>query len=260
MVFFAILSVGVYRIIASQLNLTKVLEERGICPYLAKAACTYAQLEVLKDETSYDTLFELAVVRKRTLGNGEFIYTILDEGSKININSTSSEILARLPGLNTELAQQISNSKLLPFNLKEEVLLVEGVTEEIFLEFKDFITVYTDGKININTAGTTVLSTLGLDQDLVTKIEDFRKGPDNQEATEDDGVFENTDEILDKLRAFAILTGEQEAKLLSLISQGLFTVEAGTMSLEIETKISHRPALRYSIILDREKIKEWREY
>jgi len=259
MVFFAILSVAIYRIVASQLNLTKALVERSFCPYLAKAACVWAQLDEELDETGHDTLYELGDEQEVTLGDGQFIYTITDEGSKININSASREILARLPGLNDELAKNINDSELLPFSLKEEVLLIEGVSEEILLEFKDFITVYSDGKININTATNQALSALGLDGDLVTKIEEYRRGADNQEATEDDGVFENTGEIIDSLRAYKTLTGEQEASLLSLITQGVFSVAADTYSLNIQTKISNRPGMNFRVVLNKKEIKEWRE-
>ena len=260
LVFFSILSVAIYRIVGSQLNLTKALENRGISPYLAKAACIWEQFEDELDETEYDSLYELGQPRKATLGDGQFIYTIIDEAGKININSAANQVLTLLPGIDEELAEEINQSELLPFTLKEEVLLVEGVEEENYLEFKDFITVYTDGKININTVGSQVLSALGLDSDLVSKVEAFRKGEDNEEATEDDEIFENTGEILNKLREFAFLSGEQEAQLLTLISQEAFCVEAKVISLDIQTKISNRTAMDFKIVLDDQwKIKEWRE-
>jgi len=252
--------VAIYRIVGSQLNLTKALENRGISPYLAKAACIWEQFEDELDETEYDSLYELGQPRKATLGDGQFIYTIIDEAGKININSAANQVLTLLPGIDEELAEEINQSELLPFTLKEEVLLVEGVEEENYLEFKDFITVYTDGKININTVGSQVLSALGLDSDLVSKVEAFRKGEDNEEATEDDEIFENTGEILNKLREFAFLSGEQEAQLLTLISQEAFCVEAKVISLDIQTKISNRTAMDFKIVLDDQwKIKEWRE-
>jgi len=251
--------VGLYSIISSQIRLTKSIEERFLCAYLAKAASIYAQTERKKDKTAYDTLYELRQKQQRQLGLGKFIYTLVDEESKININNCSAEVIARLPGLNLELAKSITNSSLRPFHLKEEIMLVEGITEGIFKECKDFITTYSEGRVNINTAPLEVLKILGLDERLANAIEDFRRGLNNQEVTEDDGVFENTGEIISKLVSFRGLSETQKATLSQLINQGLITTESKNFSLQIETQILDKSAMRYTIVMDKDKIRQWRE-
>jgi len=259
LVFFSILSVGLYSIISSQIRLAKSVEERFLCAHLAKAASIYAQTERKKDKTAYDTLYELRQKQQRQLGLGKFIYTLVDEESKININNCSAEVIARLPGLNLELAKSITNSSLRPFHLKEMITLVEGITEGIFKECKDFITTYSEGRVNINTAPLEVLKILGLDERLANAIEDFRRGLDNQEVTEDDGVFENTGEIISKLVSFRGLSETQKATLSQLINQGLITTESKNFSLQIETQILDKSAMRYTIVMDKDKIRQWRE-
>jgi len=235
------------------------VEERFLCAHLAKAASIYAQTERKKDKTAYDTLYELRQKQQRQLGLGKFIYTLVDEESKININNCSAEVIARLPGLNLELAKSITNSSLRPFHLKEMITLVEGITEGIFKECKDFITTYSEGRVNINTAPLEVLKILGLDERLANAIEDFRRGLDNQEVTEDDGVFENTGEIISKLVSFRGLSETQKATLSQLINQGLITTESKNFSLQIETQILDKSAMRYTIVMDKDKIRQWRE-
>ena len=258
--FFSILSAGLCRIVSSQIRLVKSLEDRITCLYLAKAAYIYANLERKEDQTTYDTLYELRHQRERQLGRGKFIYTFIDEESKLNINTASKEIIARLPGLTLELAQNLIKSKLRPFHLKEEILLVEGINEEVYNASKDFITVYTDGKVNINTAHLEVLRALGLDDDLILTINDFRLGKDDKEFTEDDGVFQNSAEVINKLRSFRGLYESGEVILLQLISQGLISVGSNNFTLEIETMVLNRPAMKYDIVIDKEKLKSWREY
>jgi DNA uptake protein ComE-like DNA-binding protein len=259
LVFFSILSVGLYNIVSSQIRLTKSIQERFLCAYLAKAASIYAQTERKKDKAAYDTLYKLRQKQERQLGLGKFIYTLVDEESKININNCSAEEIGRLPGLNLELAESITRSSLRPFQLKEEIMLIEGVTEEIFKECKDFITTYSEGRVNINTASYGVLKALGLDENLVNVTEDFRRGPDNQEATEDDGVFENTGEIISKLVSFRGISQEQKVTLSQLISQGKICVASVNFSLQIEAQILDKPAMKYAIVMDTSKIKQWRE-
>ena len=260
LVFFSILSVGLYKIVNSQISIVKTIEGRCISQYLAQAAYTYATLERKKDKLAHDSFYQLRVKREKELGRGKFIYTFIDEESKININSASPEIIASLPGLTLELAKAITESALRPFHAKEEILLVEGLNEEIFNNCKDFITVYSEGKLNINTASVEVLRALGLSEDTISTINNFRIGRDYKELTYDDGVFENTGEIVDKLRAFGAISEEGLTSINQLIAEGSIIVKSRNLSLEVATEIVGRPAMKYAIIMDTERIKEWREY
>jgi len=260
LVFFSILSVGLYKIVSSQISVVKTIEGRTISQYLAKAAFTYAALERKKDKLTYDSFYQLRAKREKELGRGKFIYTLIDEESKININSASLEIIAALPGITAESAKAITESALRPFHAKEEILLVEGINEVAFNNCKDFITVYSGGPVNINTAPVETLRALGLSDDVIGTINDFRIGRDNQELTEDDGVFENTSEIADKLLAFAAISEEGLTTISQLIAGGLIIVKSGNLTLEVATEIVGRPTMKYSIVMDTERIKEWREY
>lgn len=260
MVAFSVFVLGLYNIVSSQLKMAGRLEERALCQYLAKAAVVYSQAKRQKDETNYDTLYELRTREERELGRGGFGYVLVDEESKIGINSVSEAVIARLPGLNPEAAGKIFVSDLKPFIVKEGILLVEGITEEMYNRFKDIITVYGAGKININTAGTEVLTAIGLDDGLAQIIKKFRAGLDGEEATDDDEVFENTAEIVDKLRSYTGFSSEQEQALAALISQNIITVESKEFSLQIDTQILDKPAMKYNIVMDKDKIKQWMEF
>jgi DNA uptake protein ComE-like DNA-binding protein len=260
LVFFSILSVGLYKIVSSQISIVKTIEDRCLSQYLAKAAYTYAALERRKDKTVYDTFYQFRIKREKELGRGKFIYTFIDEESKININTASAEIISGLPGLTLESAKAITESALRPFHAKEEILLVEGLNEEIFNKCKDFITVHSDGKVNINTASIETLRALGLSEESIGAINDFRIGRDNKELTEDDGIFQNPSEITAKLEDTGGISESDAAILNQLIAEGSIIVKSRNLSLEVATEIVGRPAMKYAIIMDTERIKEWREY
>jgi len=261
LVLFSILSLALYKIISPQLKLVRAQEEAIICPYLAKAAYTYAAKELKKDKTTYDSLEELRKERKKDLGRGSFVYTIIDEESKININTASGEIILRLPGLDDpELVQNILQSELRPFHYKEEILLVKGMTQETYDKFKDLITVFSNGKVNINTAPLEVLQALGMSSALIKAINTFRIGKDEIELTSDDRFFSDTGEIIDSLRKVEMLYEADEAMLLQLITQGSISASSENLCLQVETAIVSKPAMKYNIVMDKEKIKQWQEY
>jgi type II secretory pathway component PulK len=262
LVVLSIIAIGIGSRVASQINLARYLEDRLISLYLAKAAVNRAVVELEKDQTpDYDTLYELRKKREKTLGKGSFEFTLVDEASLININTASSLVIERLSGLNPDLAKAITESPLKPFLLKEELLLVEGITPEIFLGFKDLITTYSEGRVNINTAGASVFSVLGMSDDLIEIILNYRKGKDGEEATEDDREFKSAATILNDLTDFTILTGSQERQMVELLTSNLLGVDAKNLRLNIETKVLGKPTKNYSVILKRPqgKIRFWQE-
>jgi len=74
-----------------------------------------------------------------------------------------------------------------PLESRRELLLVKGITKEIFYGTKDkpgisdFLTAYGAGKVNINTADPMVLNALSdqLDQDMVEKMIEYREDERN---------------------------------------------------------------------------------
>ncbi|MEA3328977.1 MAG: general secretion pathway protein GspK [Candidatus Omnitrophota bacterium] len=178
-----------------------------------------------------------------------------DESSRININKVPLEVLKTLlenvGGVKTEEAGDIAgaivdwrdvdiivspggaedlyyHSLEMPYPCKngnfqvlEELLLVKGMTPEIFSKLKDTITVYGDGKININTAGCLTLQALGLSSGLSERIIEFRQAKDEQAG---EGEAGNVFKTVGELRNIGSLFTEESIELNRVISLGLFTV------------------------------------
>lgn len=158
------------------------------------------------------------------------IYGLMDEQSRININYCSKETIANLIesfDIDRDEAEQIAaaivdwgdedddvtsskdanfhgaedsyymglsppyHCKNLPFDIIYELLLVKGFTREVFDKIKDYLTVYGDGKVNINTAGERVLNALfgPAFPNLGSKIVRYRQGNDETIGTRDDRWF-----------------------------------------------------------------------
>lgn len=138
-----------------------------------------------------------------------------DEERCININTADPAKLARLPGMTSEMAacivdwRDVDNVPLEtgaeqgyydllerpyrckngPFTVPEELMLVKGMSAASFAGIKDYVTVYGEGKVNVNTAPYEVLIALGMTDLLAKRIIEYRNGPDAKPATPDDGVF-----------------------------------------------------------------------
>jgi hypothetical protein len=258
LVIFTILSVGLYRTVSSPVMLVKRLREKILSRYLAKGAYLYALKDRREDDTDYETLYELRTYREKKLRGGEIIFNFIDEESKININVAPFEVISSLPGLNEEVAKKIMESSLRPFHFKEELLAVEGVNKDIFSQLEDFITVYGEGAVNINTAPKEVLEALGFDSGLVKIIIDYRAGSDGEEATEDDRVFEDAHKIISDLRSFTQLFQAQEAIILQRVSQGLLGVGGDNYTLKVDAQFLGGKG-KYRVTFSGNGIEEWRE-
>ncbi|MBN2830807.1 MAG: helix-hairpin-helix domain-containing protein [Candidatus Omnitrophica bacterium] len=233
-----------------------------------------------KDPTSqYDTMQELA--REEGIdfcaGNSLSYYfvdkvirdgntEIIDEGALINLNTASIQILKRLPGVDEDLAESIANSGMRPFRSVNEVLLVEGMNKESFLLFKDLVTVYGAGRININTVSKGVLLALGLDNDLADAIIRFRT--QNQIEPVDaslaldpvpDYGISTLSTLLDDLRRFVTLGLRQEQDLLSLLTT--FDVRSEYLRFNVVTRFGEEKGPCYSIVIHpaTKKVISWRE-
>lgn len=255
---FSFFALVIYRISSPQLERVKRFQESFLSQEAAFSALNFARKLLESDRTSYDSLYELSQERKADLGLISFSYHIVDEEGKININKVSPDILSRLPGLDYELAENIQTSSLRPFICKEELLYVEGISQELFSQFEDLVTVYGRGRVNINTASSGVLLALGMDEGLVEIIEDFRKGEDGQEATEDDRVFKSRGRIVSDLTSFASLSPFQINLLNSLIGRGLIGVGSNSFSLVVSTKVLNRESFTYQIFLVDDIITQWK--
>lgn len=159
------------------------------------------------------------------------LYGAMDEASKININYAPVEaletLLETLGSLSEEEASGIADAiidwrdvdnvpfpdgaeddyyaslpapyecKDMDFEILEELVLVKGMTPEIFSKIKDVITIYGEGKTNINTAGFSTFYALTGDRDFAEEIIEFRNGNDGIPSTEDDYIFETVEGLRD---------------------------------------------------------------
>ena len=192
-------------------------------------------------------------------------YGLIDEERKINLNKAQAQVIERLLkiglGLGEMEAQELaasikdwvdSDSQLsIPFGSAEdsdyrslrypyeakdsdmesldELLLVKGMTPEIFDKIQDYLTVYGDGRVNVNTASKIVLLALGLNERITDAVISLRFPKDKQEAQ----VFTTPQEIVPKVNQICPLS-EAEAAFLNAIAENSlatvsnnFTVRAG---------------------------------
>lgn len=233
-----------------------------------------------KDPTAqYDTMQELAREERIDFcaGNSLRYYfvdkiisgentEIIDEGALINLNTASIQILKRLPGVGEDLAESIANSGMRPFSSVNEVLLVEGMDKENFLLFKDLVTVYGSGRININTASKGVLLALGLDNDSADAIISFRSKNRIEPSVdafalglEPEYGIATLSTLLDDLRRFTTLGLRQEQDLLSLLP--VFDVRSEYLRFNVDAYFGEEKGSHYSIVIhpSAKKVISWRE-
>ena len=139
----------------------------------------------------------------------------------------------------------------------EELFLVDGMTQDIYIRIKDYITIYrgADPRININTADEDVLR-LALGDDLiVSKIIEFRKGNDAATGTGDDGVF-----VEDNFRVIFENFGVVPEAIVNY--RPLFSVRSDffRISLDVSFSEGETRTRHFAAVLDRSgKIYYWRE-
>lgn len=139
------------------------------------------------------------------------------------------------------------------FRTPEELMLVRGMTPEIFRQITSKITVYGNGQVNINTASREVLLAIGnLGESFVDRIIEFRLGDDRTLGTEDDGVFEEVSEIetslgyvkgsigaLDELRRKH--AASEEAKDIGIESIELLGTTSNVFRVNVFSKMDRNP-------------------
>src|SRR5437867_7179394 len=96
-------------------------------------------------------------------GSAGVVYGVVDEERKININTAPKEILVRLPGMTEGIADALLEWRAKHKSLRSEERrvgkecrcgwVVDGMTHEVFQALQPFVTVYSDGKVNLNKIG-----------------------------------------------------------------------------------------------------------
>lgn len=279
----SILGLGITGLVFQKIKFSKTYSRLITSLPLAQGALKTVFYLREKDTTAaYDTYAELSKEEKVSLcANNAYRYffvdkkkalentEIIDESALINLNLAPVDVLARLPGMDEESAEAIVNSGLRPFSTINEVLLVKDISRENFLLFKDSITVYGKGKVNINTASKTVLIALGLDEEMVDSILRFRR--ENMINSEATGLtaepaaglgygISNLATLLNDLRDFTSLGLRQEQDLLTLLP--VFEVKSEYLRFNVIAIPNGQEGVHYSIIihLPTKKVLSWTEY
>jgi len=223
-------------------------------------------------------------------------YGMTDEEGRININTADVQVLKRLFRLvlkceddkAADLARAVADwrqhgeteiegfysddhydnleypypEKNAPFEVLDELLLVRGFTREIFDKIFDFITVYGEGKVNINSASVTVLKALGIPQDYLGVILSLRRGPDSQDDTRDDFLFPDADHMSGYLDNYSELTPEQIAEINQLSPAWNLGAESRFFRIQSAGRLDHSSEERQILCIfqtDKGKIVYWRE-
>lgn len=274
----SILGLGLTGLVFQEIRFAKTYQRLVSSLPIAKAALKAVFYIRKEDPTpNFDTFQELTQDNEVDLcSNNSYKYSfvdkinlndkneIIDESALINLNIASKDVLERLPGLDEDLADDIVNSGLRPFSSINELFLVEGMTKEKFLKFKDLVTVYGTGKININTVSKPVLLALGLDEEMVDQIVRLQKenkiiNPDPNSTVDLGYGFSSTSLILEALRGVIFMGLRQEQDFLSLLS--ILDVKSEYLRFNVVSYFGGKEGLRYSIVIHpaSKKILSWSE-
>jgi general secretion pathway protein K len=202
-------------------------------------------------------------------GDGQIFYGMTDEERKINVNTAPEAVLSALfrecwEEMTPDEAKSIANAiidwrdedsevrtggaednyymalanyyhcKNKPLDFAEELLLVKGVTADIFKKVQDYITVYGEGRVNINTAPAQVLEALGLPEVLAGKIISYRAGQDDVEGTEDDRFFTEIPSIVSQVNQAEPLTQDELQQLNNLIVTNMVNVKSSHFRIQVK--------------------------
>ncbi len=196
-----------------------------------------------------------SVEKEILVGEHLIRYEIIDEERKINLNTADRHTLKRLfqlvAGLDEMDAQEIAASIVdwrdkdsmlsiaigsaedryyegqrysygamdRDLEIPDEVLLIKGFTPDILERSKDYMTIYGEGKVNINTAPKKVLLVLGLSGYLSDLICLYRQGEDGIMGTGDDNYFDKHEGIMPNLSSFYHLSDSQVAELSQIVNK-----------------------------------------
>lgn len=155
----------------------------GIMDHSRRINLNHANRYVL--EQIFEKIAGLEEVQAVRLAGSVLDYRDLDDSVSSLADGTGSELeVYRYQGI----PYTPKNSD---YEFVGEMLRVPGMTEAVFRSIENYITVYGDGQVNLNTAPAPVLMALGFSDALVQKFILFRAGKDAKPDTEDDHVFTN---------------------------------------------------------------------
>jgi DNA uptake protein ComE-like DNA-binding protein len=190
-----------------------------------------------------------------------------DENGRLNLNTAPAEVLKRFFGAHANVVPAIlawrttgdidSYSGLgyvcrhAPFKSVYELLLVQGITPEIFADVRDDLTVDTSGTVNINTASERVLGALGMTPSLVQKILSYRTR----------GLsFSQAASVTTALKENFFLTPDETQALAGVMQKGQIDTQSKVVHLNILAHLEDSPATcRVAVVASNGRILQWQE-
>ena len=246
-------------IVTSDFIATKKFKNGITAEFLARAGVEKVFQVLWYDNSSYDSFtsrwradessfkevsFDIGYFNVCYKVKEKFFYGITDEESKLNINKASREMLNGLSGLSELQVDAVINSRRKMIFRKPEELVTRGVVEhkQFYGDegLETFVTVWGNGKININTASRAVLEAIpGLYANNVDDILMYRNGHDGVAGTSDDGVFKSVNDITDM----------QKESWISIRSD-ILTVKSRTFRMKSEGVIQKKSPTRAKRVID----------
>jgi len=226
-------------------------------------------------------------------GAGPQRYGLIDEERKLNVNTVSSDVVLRLlqrvAGMKPNDAMEAAESlvdwrdedhealphgaekfhylslspsydcKDAPFENLEELLLVRGVSVEVFDRIRPYVTVHGSGEVNVNTADAAVLGALGLSPQGVDELLWYRAGEDGIEATSDDRALASIGAAPSELGS--VLPAEDLHRIARLAEERQVGVGSSAFSVVVEATVLAEPVpARVHAVIDRKgRVLAWSE-
>jgi type II secretory pathway component PulK len=128
-----------------------------------------------------------------------------------------------------------------PFERIDELFLVKGVSRDIYDALMPYVTVYGDGRVNVNTASRKILGALGLNEVVVDKILKARRGADGREATEDDHIFFQIFDIASEVNSLVALEDKETRQIDALNTRNLLTTDSMIYSMISRVRSEGKP-------------------
>jgi general secretion pathway protein K len=295
--FAVVLSYGVRQ----KATLVKRLDDRSKLNLIADAAAKKKMVDIittLSEEYGRPPTSEMeggGGFSFLNIGDGVAFYSLIDEESKININSAKMPIIRKLlillldceemkaQSLAASIVDWRDNDSMYsvpigsaedreyrstsypywckdgPYQVPDELLLVSGITAEMYERLKPYITIYGSGKVNINTASREVLEALGMEESVIEIIMLYRRGEDGVVGTADDGIFWVHSRITSDLTSIYNLSESQLVNLTQVMQELVTKSEYFTVA--VVAKLSEKGiSSKVDCVVDKQgKILRWSE-
>ncbi|MCB9800242.1 MAG: general secretion pathway protein GspK [Candidatus Omnitrophica bacterium] len=225
-----------------------------------------------------------------------FLYGVVDEESKINLNlydepAVLRRAFAAAAKISQEKASQLAESILdwrdedehsypdgaesryyktlsPPYVAKnknietlEELLFVKGMTPGLLKKIEPYVSIYGGQQVNLNTASSVALTGLGMAPSIIDKMIEYRRGRDGKEGTFDDNVFSSIEAAPSELNEVIGLSDGEMNEFTRRLSKGQTSVSSHYFTIRSVGRLNNRTRT-YMITCVVERgggIKSWHE-